>query len=49
MSKYHHYYGYYKKRPMALEVITAVFFGFFLYFATLIGNIASFYLNRIFS
>jgi hypothetical protein len=46
MSRYHYYYGYQKNRHIIFDIISAVFFGFFLYFATLVGNVASFYISR---
>jgi|GEM_PF-7129502 len=49
MVRYHYARGYYKQRHILLDVMGAVFFGFFLYFATLVGNVASFYISRVIS
>jgi hypothetical protein len=37
------------KRHFALDLISAVFFGVFLFFATIVGNVASFYISKAFN
>jgi hypothetical protein len=49
MGKYHYVYGYYKKRHLAFDVIGAVFFGCILFFATIVGNVASYYISKVIS
>jgi hypothetical protein len=46
MTRYHYSYGVQKNRHFALDLIGAVFFGVFLFFATIVGNVASFYISK---